>query len=937
MTPTSNIEISPASVFNRASGGYLVARSRGGYLQYWSPGGRWAIAGFGFDDFNLAKAVADLLNEVAGAIERGPFKMIGRASRGPGKGGGFVVTNPEGKSWGLDGGFTGSEFVFASDRLAGAVAKILNSESAKSVEKGPFKVVPHVDGSDRERWMVAKPNGEGWNLDGSFAGATYYVFNQRDLADAVANILNEPAVKVEYVANSGTALALINKVLAVGSILPDDRIGKPSVVYGHPSNVEWQRIFLAARDASIADTTGLDRIEQWRCDSCGYIFEGDAMDTRWTKNEAGLPLCPNPDKTPLTQRFVAERGRPASDLLPASRITKMISETINEIEFPNVITALRATTKSLHGFLARAYEFDPGGDLRCRCCRRLSKINADRSTFDTKHSDDCSTLAAIRAEREANEALEALPLPGKSSTEAIREALNAGFDTLMKNAAGYVESLKVTVPAFVAANENTSWRMKFSRELAERIHAEGAERCAICSWPLAAKADEGCVRGNCSMRGGSDAEIERRRKHQDAVTKIATTVEAYLKILDAPVSLSCPKCGGALRSSNAHGSSCANAACKWGWETELDGSPLKPPIETPQQREIEEAHEFLTSLGVWRGHNLTWRIKEALELQEKRDAKAPHVAVANEVIDACLECVPQGWETIRRDIGALRGRFAIEVTPPPPPPTEMYVCEIAHVILHPGQTYRFSVKDGCQGCKDYFGKKSPTLEERAPVQQRIKAMFVAVFGDSSFYWSDSGRKFAGLIEKELTAVISSPQAPFDEWWASTNNGNFFKTRPIDIGTLRMVAKEAYETSNRAMIRRAYEIQRAALERPAARPGTDKDSMNADLVLDKAKRAVCHYCERGVPWKLDAMGLNILHDNGSFCRAYLIEPLKGRFVLSPDLGKLPGDLNGLLKVILVNSDLIRNASLVGDRNRFRAEMIKSSAEEAAKIVEEIERG
>jgi hypothetical protein len=40
----------------------------------------------------------------------------------------------------------------------------------------------------------------------------------------------------------------------------------------------------------------------------------------------------------------------------------------------------------------------------------------------------------------------------------------------------------------------------------------------------------------------------------------------------------------------------------------------------PQQREIEEAHEYLTSLGIWRGHNLTYRIREALRQAAERDA-----------------------------------------------------------------------------------------------------------------------------------------------------------------------------------------------------------------------------------------------------------------------------------------------------------------------------
>ena len=35
---------------------------------------------------------------------------------------------------------------------------------------------------------------------------------------------------------------------------------------------------------------------------------------------------------------------------------------------------------------------------------------------------------------------------------------------------------------------------------------------------------------------------------------------------------------------------------------------------------------------------------------------------------------------------------------------EMYVCEIAHLILHPGQLYRFMVDENCAECKTYFGK-----------------------------------------------------------------------------------------------------------------------------------------------------------------------------------------------------------------------------------------
>ncbi len=40
----------------------------------------------------------------------------------------------------------------------------------------------------------------------------------------------------------------------------------------------------------------------------------------------------------------------------------------------------------------------------------------------------------------------------------------------------------------------------------------------------------------------------------------------------------CPKCGGKVVSS-AHGPYCPKLTCKWGWEVEMDGSPLLPPVE----------------------------------------------------------------------------------------------------------------------------------------------------------------------------------------------------------------------------------------------------------------------------------------------------------------------------------------------------------------------
>jgi hypothetical protein len=39
---------------------------------------------------------------------------------------------------------------------------------------------------------------------------------------------------------------------------------------------------------------------------------------------------------------------------------------------------------------------------------------------------------------------------------------------------------------------------------------------------------------------------------------------------------SCPKCGTKVKDSGGHGPWCPNRSCKWGWETEMDGTPLDP-------------------------------------------------------------------------------------------------------------------------------------------------------------------------------------------------------------------------------------------------------------------------------------------------------------------------------------------------------------------------
>jgi hypothetical protein len=48
---------------------------------------------------------------------------------------------------------------------------------------------------------------------------------------------------------------------------------------------------------------------------------------------------------------------------------------------------------------------------------------------------------------------------------------------------------------------------------------------------------------------------------------------------DSTPSTFCPKCSNLLRHS-CHGAWCPDPYCKWGWECEEDGSPLKPPLQS---------------------------------------------------------------------------------------------------------------------------------------------------------------------------------------------------------------------------------------------------------------------------------------------------------------------------------------------------------------------
>ena len=48
---------------------------------------------------------------------------------------------------------------------------------------------------------------------------------------------------------------------------------------------------------------------------------------------------------------------------------------------------------------------------------------------------------------------------------------------------------------------------------AEIMYGEG--KCPICCWPLAKSAEDGCVLGNCSERGGSEEVVDMRRVRRE--------------------------------------------------------------------------------------------------------------------------------------------------------------------------------------------------------------------------------------------------------------------------------------------------------------------------------------------------------------------------------------------------------------------------------------
>ena len=92
------------------------------------------------------------------------------------------------------------------------------------------------------------------------------------------------------------------------------------------------------------------------------------------------------------------------------------------------------------------------------------------------------------------------------------------------------------------------------KEAAELTMEVDEYRCAICSWPLAATAKAGCVRGNCSYRPDSEYEKQRLRERRNEIERRAQIIAAHVPQPTEPrlminkygeIHPECPDCRGA--------------------------------------------------------------------------------------------------------------------------------------------------------------------------------------------------------------------------------------------------------------------------------------------------------------------------------------------------------------------------------------------------------
>jgi hypothetical protein len=131
--------------------------------------------------------------------------------------------------------------------------------------------------------------------------------------------------------------------------------------------------------------------------------------------------------------------------------------------------------------------------------------------------------------------------------------------------------------------------------------------------------------------------------NEDIKLKTPKPVEADVQVAENRKSESktpkpsCPKCAGPITGKGGHGNWCLSPACKWGWEVELDGSPLKPPTPSPESVQAE----YLTERA---------RQEVAMNLEREREARKQSYLYAGAIPDCgCGPCT-----TIRRKVDAAR-------------------------------------------------------------------------------------------------------------------------------------------------------------------------------------------------------------------------------------------------------------------------------------------
>lgn len=125
--------------------------------------------------------------------------------------------------------------------------------------------------------------------------------------------------------------------------------------------------------------------------------------------------------------------------------------------------------------------------------------------------------------------------------------------------------------------------------------AGGWEKVAFASgWGRGFKRGEARAGSSLSPDLQNLAQVARAKRtawHEDFGVPISQTYAEFLEAIGLLIEAcerasppsspgaaqTCPNCGGSLLGTS-HGLYCPNEHCKWGWEVEMDGSPLKPPI-----------------------------------------------------------------------------------------------------------------------------------------------------------------------------------------------------------------------------------------------------------------------------------------------------------------------------------------------------------------------